>query len=181
MIPASWKNKLTGEFMNEDIINQIAQENGEKTDVIEEKQVTTWLVFAIGQKKYAVRSSDVLEIIRDVAVYRLPFMPGYIEGVLNRRGDPFTVINPRALIGEEDTRPPEEPLFLILKRDDDQLSLHISDILFFTDIEEGDLNIIPGNNDEGFFLGTLVYSGDEIPALNTNAFELLIRKDLGSA
>jgi purine-binding chemotaxis protein CheW len=167
--------------MNEDIIEQIAREHETKTEVIEEKKMTTWLIFSIGKKKYAVRSSDVLEIIRDVSVYKLPFMPAYIEGVLNRRGDPFTVINPRALIGEEDTSAPEEPLFLILKRNDDQLSIHISDILFFTDIEEGNLNIIPGKNEEGFFLGTLVYERDEIPALNTNAFELLIRKDLGSA
>ena len=132
-------------------------------------------------KKYAIRSSEVLEIIRDVAVYRLPFMPSYIEGVLNRRGDPFTVINPRALIGETDTTPPEEPLFLILKRDDDQISLHISDILVFAEMEEGELNRIPGASEEGFLLGTLSYGGDEIPALNPNAFELLIRKDLGSA
>ena len=167
--------------MNEDIIEQIAREQETKTEVIEEKKMTTWLIFSICKKKYAVRSGDVLEIIREVSVYKLPFMPAYIEGVLNRRGDPFTVINPCALIGEENTAAPEEPLFLILKRNDDQLSIHISDILFFTDIEEGNLNIIPGNNEEGFFLGTLVYERDEIPALNTNAFELLIRKDLGSA
>ena len=169
--------------MNEDIIEQIGAEK-EKEDedvVLEEKKMTTWLIFSIVKKKYAIRSSDVLEIIRDVSVYKLPFMPSYIEGVLNRRGDPFTVINPRALISETETNAPEEPLFLILKRDDDQLSLHISDILFFTEMEEGDLNLIPGSNEEGFFLGTLGYGGDEIPALNPNAFELLIRKDLGSA
>ena len=167
--------------MNEDIIEQIGAENTSEEEVVEEKKMTTWLIFSMAKKKYAIRSADVLEIIRDVSVYRLPFMPQYIEGVLNRRGDPFTVINPRALIGETDTTPPEEPLFLILKRDDDQLSLHISDILFFTEMSEDNLNLIPGSNEESFFLGTLGYGGDEIPALNPNAFELLIRKDLGSA
>ena len=167
--------------MNEEIVDQIALESIVQAELLEEKKMTTWLFFSIGERKYAVRSSDVLEIIRDVAVYRLPFMPAYSEGVLNRRGDPFTVINPRSLIGDTVTTPPEEPLFLILKRDDDQLSLHISDILFFADMEEGDLNLIPGSNEEGYFLGTLGYGGEEVPALNPNAFELLIRKDLGSA
>ena len=167
--------------MNEEIVDQIALESIVQAELLEEKKMTTWLFFSIGEKKYAVRSADVLEIIRDVAVYRLPFMPAYIEGVLNRRGDPFTVINPRSLIGDTVTTPPEEPLFLILKRDDDQLSLHISDILFFADIEEGDLNLIPGSNEESYFLGTLGYGSEEVPALNPNAFELLIRKDLGSA
>ena len=167
--------------MNEEIVEQIVQKTEEKTEIIEEKNMITWLIFSIGKKKYAVRSGDVMEIIRDVSVYKLPFMPSYIEGVLNRRGDPFTVINPLALFGEDDTTPPKEPLFLILKRKDDESSLHISDILFFAEMEEGDMNVIPGNNEEGFFLGTLVYGGDEIPVINTNAFELLIRKDLGSA
>ncbi|WP_407429477.1 chemotaxis protein CheW [Treponema sp.] len=167
--------------MNEEIIEKIEQQQSEKTEVIEEKKMTTWLIFSIAKKKFAVKSSDVLEIIRDVAVYKLPFMPAYVEGVLNRRGDPFTVINPCVLILENEPKPPEEPLFLIFKRSDDQLSLHISDILFFTEMEEGDLNLIPGSNDEGYFLGTLGYGGEEIPVLNPNAFEQLIRKDLGSA
>lgn len=167
--------------MNEEIIDQISENNKEVVGNIEEKHMTTWLVFLIANKKYAVRSGDVLEIIRDVSVYKLPFMPSYIEGVLNRRGDPFTVVNPRSLIGDTETTPPEEPLFMILKQVDDQLSLHISDILFFTEMEEGDLNLIPGGNEEGFFLGTLAYGNEEIPALNPAAFETLIRKDLGSA
>lgn len=167
--------------MNEDIINQVAQKNAAEEEVIEEKRMITWLFFSIAGKKYAMKSGDVLEIIRDVSVYKLPFMPSYIEGVLNRRGDPFTVINPLILISEKETNPPEEPLFLILKRDDDQLSIHISDILFFAEMEEKELNLIPGNDDEDFFLGTLTHNGEEIPALNPNAFELLIRKDLGSA
>ncbi|MBO7485163.1 MAG: chemotaxis protein CheW [Spirochaetaceae bacterium] len=167
--------------MNEEIIDQIEANNKETVENIEEKHMTTWLVFLIANKKYAVRSSDVLEIIRDVSVYKLPFMPSYIEGVLNRRGDPFTVVNPRSLIGDTETTPPTEPLFMILKQVDDQLSLHISDILFFTEMEEGDLNLIPGGNEEGFFLGTLAYGNEEIPALNPVAFETLIRKDLGSA
>ncbi len=167
-------------MMNEEITEKIAQEQSGQVEVAVQKKMTTWLIFSIAKKKYAVRSADVLEIIRDVSVYRLPFMPAYIEGILNRRGDPFTVINPRKLIGDDDATPPEEPLFLILKRDDDQLSIHISDILLFTDIEESNLNLIPGSNEDSFFLGTLGYGGEEISVLNPNAFELLIRKDLGS-
>lgn len=167
--------------MNEEIIEQIEEEKAGEQELVEEKVMVTWLVFAIGQKKYAVRSNDVLEIIRDLSVYKLPFMPDYIEGVINRRGDPFTVINPKALIEEKDKTPPDVPLFMIFKRDDDQLSIHISDILFFAETEEESMKLIPGKNEEGFFLGTLGYKEEEIPVLNPNAFEILIRKDLGSA
>ncbi len=166
--------------MNEDLIN-IINAGGTTEEQEAEKTTTIWLIFSIVQKKYAMRSADVLEIVRDVAVYKLPFMPAYIEGVINRRGDPFTVINPLSVFGASETKPPEEPLFLILKRDDDQLSVHISDILQFTEMAESDLNLIPNNGEEGFFLGTLSYGHEEVPVINPNAFELLIRKDLGSA
>ena len=87
--------------MNEEIIEKIA-ENGQTqeggTEQTSDKRLSTWLIFAIAGKKFAIRSSEVLEIIGDMSVYRLPFMPAYIEGVINRRGDPYTVINPLAVI-----------------------------------------------------------------------------------
>lgn len=75
--------------MNEEIIEEIESSSEEKTSTLEEKEMTTWLIFLISGKKYAVRSSDVVEIISDLQVYKLPFMPKYIEGVLNRRGGSF--------------------------------------------------------------------------------------------
>ncbi len=167
--------------MNEDIINEIENKSDVTTLSVSENEMTTWLIFYISEKKYAVKSSDVLEIISDLSVYKLPFMPKYIEGVLNRRGEPFTVVNPNPIIEEDqNANPPEKSLFMIFKRDDDQLSLHISDILLFTKIEDQYFKQIPDATEESLFLGTVEYEGQEIPVLNQNAFEVLIRKDCGS-
>ena len=167
--------------MNEEIINDIESNKGNETTVIEDKAMTTWLIFLIAEKKYAVRSSDVVEIISDLSVYHIPFMPKYIEGILNRRGEPFTVVNPNSIFEEDQNAlPPDKPLFMIFKRDDDQLSLHISDILLFTKIEDSELKLIPDATEESFFLGTVTYDSQEIPVLNPNAFEVLIRKDCGN-
>lgn len=166
--------------MNEDIIEEIEAKSGEKTVSAKETEMTTWLIFLISEKKYAVRSCDVVEIISDLSVYKLPFMPKYIEGVLNRRGDPFTVINPNPVFdGDTNAAPPQKSLFMIFKRSDDQLALHISDILLFTKIEDKRLKLIPDATEENFFHGTVDYEGEEIPVMNPNAFELLIRKDCG--
>ena len=75
--------------MNEEIIDDIESKTQESVTETEVKHMTTWLLFSISEKKYAVKSSDVLEIISDLSVYKLPFMPNYIEGLLNRRGDPL--------------------------------------------------------------------------------------------
>ena len=165
--------------MNEKIVEEIESKDSEKTVVVDEKTMTTWLIFLISEKKYAIRSSDVLEIISDLSVYHLPFMPNYIEGVLNRRGDPFTVVNPNPIFDASNSAPPDKSLFMIFKRNDDQLSLHISDILLFTKIEDSELKLIPDATEESFFLGTVGYNNEEIPVLNPNAFEVLIRKDCG--
>ena len=167
--------------MNDEIVKDLESKSDAKAVTVEEKAMTTWLIFLISEKKYAVRSSDVVEIISDLAVYKLPFMPKYIEGVLNRRGDPFTVINPNPIFNEAtNIAPPEKSLFMIFKRSDDQLSLHISDILLFTKIEDSYLKLIPDAKEESFFLGTVEFDGEEIPVINPNAFEVLIRKDCGS-
>jgi len=167
--------------MNEDIIKEIENKREEKTVVIEEKAMTTWLIFLISDKKYAIRSSDVVEIISDLSVYKLPFMPKYIEGVLNRRGDPFTVVNPNPIFNSDpNAAPPEKPLFMIFKRHDDHLSLHISDILLFTKIEDTELKLIPDVTEDSLFLGTVAYGDEEIPVINSNAFEIIIRKDCGN-
>ena len=167
--------------MNEDIVRKIQKNASQKTSVEVQKTMITWLIFLISDKKYAIRSSDVVEIISDLSVYKLPFMPPYIEGVLNRRGEPFTVVNPNPILQDNpNAAPPEKSLYMIFKRSDDQLSLHISDILLFTKIEDSHLKLIPDATEDSLLLGTVEYEGEEIPVLNQNAFELLIRKDCGS-
>jgi purine-binding chemotaxis protein CheW len=167
--------------MNEDIVREIQKNASQKTSVEVQKTMITWLIFLISDKKYAIRSSDVVEIISDLSVYKLPFMPPYIEGVLNRRGEPFTVVNPNPILQDNpNAAPPEKSLYMIFKRSDDQLSLHISDILLFTKIEDSHLKLIPDATEDSLLLGTVEYEGEEIPVLNQNAFELLIRKDCGS-
>ena len=167
--------------MNEEIVEEIASRNDSENESAQEVSMTTWLIFLISGKKYAVRSCDVVEIISDLSVYKLPFMPKYVEGVLNRRGDPFTVINPNPIFEDQaEAEPPRKSLFMIFKQDDDQISLHISDILLFTRIEDTNLKIIPDATEESFFLGTVGFDGEEIPVLNPNAFEYKLRKDCGS-
>lgn len=167
--------------MNEEIVEKIANKDVQQVAAEKKKNLITWLIFSIKDEKYALASADVLEIIRDVEVYQLPFLPAYIEGVINRRGDPFTVINPLIVLGKSDNECPENPLFVVLKRNDDQVCLHISDILFFHETDELDLHMIPSANDEeSFYRGTIDYHHTTIPVLSSDAFELLLRKDLGS-
>lgn len=167
--------------MNESVVKEIEREGLVEKKVVEEvRERITWLVFSILDRKYAIKSGAVDEIIHDVKIYRLPFLPSYVEGVMNRRGELVTVLNPVSFIDEECGDVVDSSLFLVLKRSDDKLSLHISDILFFCETEGDDLHLIPNTDDERVVLGTIDYNHEEIPVLNPDSFEILLRKDLGS-
>lgn len=167
--------------MNESVVSEIERANsvGRKEEE-ESRERITWLIFSIFDRKYAIKSGAVDEIIHDVKIYKLPFLPSYVEGVMNRRGEPFSVLNPVSMIDEESDERVDSSLFLVLKRSDDKLSLHISDILFFCETEGDDLHLIPNSDDDRVILGTIDYNHEEIPVLNPDAFEILLRKDLGS-
>lgn len=52
-----------------------------------QKNVTgKYLTFRLGSEGYAVSVDDVLEIVRDQRITRVPCVPAYIRGVVNLRG-----------------------------------------------------------------------------------------------
>jgi purine-binding chemotaxis protein CheW len=55
--------------------------------------------FQLGNEAYGVDISQVQEIIRLVAITRVPRAPGFIEGVINLRGQLVPVIDLRARLG----------------------------------------------------------------------------------
>ena len=176
--------------MNEEVIKKIAEQHAGnvETHTEDKKKIVTWLVFSMGEERFAIASTSVSEIIRDVEVYPLPFVPSYIEGVLNRRGDPYTVIDPLRILERKtddgkETSHSDVPLFLVLELKDDQLCLHISDILFFHETAEEDLRVFmdKDKNNISFYKGTVEYNHNEIPVLDADAFEQRLRRDLGSS
>ncbi len=54
---------------------------------------SAYLIFVLSDRKFAVKADSIKEVVRDALVYELPFVPVYIKGVLNRRGDAYSVID----------------------------------------------------------------------------------------
>lgn len=57
------------------------------------------LLFRIGEEWYAVRVSDVREILQEYGVTEVPCTPEYIRGVTNLRGEILSVTDPALLVG----------------------------------------------------------------------------------
>ena len=128
---------------------------------------SSYLIFSIHSRRYALKSSLIQEIMYDTKVHKIPFTPDYIEGVLNCRGTPYTVINVLKLDNEEDWEI-KEKVFLIFKRNDDQFSIHISNIEVFFEPEEDDI-----------LEDKVKYKLKFIPLFDADQLEEIMCRDLG--
>ena len=86
---------------------------------------SSYLIFSIHSHRYALKSTLIQEILYDCKIHYIPFTPEYIEGVLNCRGTPYTVINFLKMQNENNSEI-NEKVFLLFKRNDDQFCIHIS-------------------------------------------------------
>ncbi len=111
----------------------------------------TYLIFSVGKESFAIKTLLVQEIMHSAKIHPLPFVPDYIEGVVNCHGVPFTVVNTLKMSGSQECDI-EGGKVLIFKRDDDNFAIHISNIEMFFEPEDKDIlsegirykmNIIP--------------------------------------
>lgn len=126
----------------------------------------SYLIFSVGMRLYAIQTTQVQEIINNAKIHQLPFVPDYIEGVVNCRGRAYTVVNLLQLEGEE--KPAMDGLtVLVFKRATDQIALHISSIKLFFEPEEDDIR------SEG-----IRHKGRIIPYFDAGYLEETLRRDL---
>ncbi len=131
------------------------------------------IIFRINENVMAVDSALVREILKDNSIYRLPFVPDYVEGMINYHGEPFTVVR---------LEKTDDLVFLVFKLDGDDLSLRISEILSFCDwngeyIEETETEI--EIKDDRFSSGAFMYNGKPVSVLDVNKLDWNLKKDLG--
>ena len=128
---------------------------------------SSYLIFSIHSHRYALKSNLIQEIMYDMRIHVIPFTPDYIEGVLNCRGIPYTVINVLKLDRVE-KKDINEKVFLLFKRDDDQFCIHISNIEVFFEPEEDDI-----------FEDKIKYKLKYIPLFDVDRIEDAMLRDLG--
>jgi len=126
----------------------------------------TYLIFSVGKKFFSIQTLLVKEILHSAKIHPLPFVPDYIEGVVNCHGTPFTVVNPLKILDSEE-KEIEGGTVLLFKREDDNFAIHISNIEVFFEVEEQDIL------DDG-----IRYKRNVIPFFDANSVEERMINDL---
>jgi len=90
---------------------ELSQKLGEQGEVAALDH-TKYIIFTAGTKLYALLADDVQEIMLGSEIHYLPFLPPFVRGLINRLGEPLTVLDLDYLL---QGRPLEGKAFIILK------------------------------------------------------------------
>lgn len=160
-----------------DLIEEIKenQDTKSESEIVQEVSEITWLIFSVNEKLYAIEAPIAKEILRNMDIYPLPFVPEYIKGVINRHGEPYTVVDLASFLGKEQQ---ESSLFIVLNLPDNQFCVQITDILDFHTAPENSVIGMNDVQDAGFFSGTIEYQNSNIPIIQLDKVYDIIRTDL---
>ncbi len=168
--------------MSDEILSLIKNSSQEEITGKVILKKSTWLIFTIGNNNdgknlYAIPAESVKEILRDATVFPLPFVPPYVNGVLNRYGDPYVVIDSALLEGKE----AQKSFLFIVMNDESHTCLRITDVKdFFTATEKDVIHFSESELSE-FYDGTLNVDGQDVFVLNVQAIIEKVGKEIAAA
>lgn len=174
-MPEKETNRLQPD--NAEILKSVKHEQGDALE--EESSDVTYkkfLIFMIGKKKFAVEAFLVREIVLDLKIFFIPFVPPYIRGVVNRHGDPYTVIDLNVLFYQEKL---EANTFLMLSDIKSPASFLISDVVEIIKVPVSQIDLINDvSDDQNFFRGAVKNGDDDILILEIDEIFSRLKKDV---
>lgn len=168
--------------MPEEILSLIKSSNRENAEKKQLKKKAVWLIFTIGNQAdgknlYAIPADSVKEILRDATVFPLPFVPPYVNGVLNRYGDPYVVIDSAVLEGKE----AQQSMLFIVLNDESHTCLRITDVRDFFTASEKDVIHFSEEELSDYYEGTLKVKNQEVFVLKVQAIIEKVKKEIAAA
>ena len=164
--------------MSDEILSLIKKKKSSKKENQVVAKKATWLIFTIGANEdkvlCALPAGQVKEILRDSTIFPLPFVPSYVDGVLNRYGDPYVVIDPAVITG----KPAQKTLLFIVINDETHTCLRINDVKDFYTAAESDVVRFSEEEESAYFEGTLFFNGQNALVLKTQAFLNKVGQDI---
>ena len=110
-------------------------------------------------------------------IFPLPFVPPYVNGVLNRYGDPYVVVDSSVLEGKD----AQNSFLFIVLNDESHTCLRITDVKDFFTASEKDLVHFSEAELSEFYDGTLKVEGQDVYVLNVQAIIEKVGKEIAAA
>lgn len=106
------------------------------------------VIFELGEQKYALPILETQEIMRMVAITKVPNTSYFVEGVINLRGNVIPVINLGSRLGLDKKAHDQDTRIIVVDRDDQKVGMivdRVQEVGRYTE-EEMDTNAVTGEN-----------------------------------
>ncbi len=89
-----------------------------------------YLTFNLGKHIYCINAEMVKEVIstKNYAITKIPYVPSYIKGVINLKGDFYTVFSLKELVGVESQEVLDEEKMIVIASNDMKVVLLVDEI-----------------------------------------------------
>ena len=146
---------------------KLRREKDKIIDVLEERVKV--VIFALAGGNYAFYGDEVKEILSQANIFYVPGTPGFIQGVINVRGEIESVINLAALLGLPDSVKAVNSRILIAAGDEIRSGVLVESVEDVLDIP---INSIKppfstlSQSLKGFITGEFIYSNKTVTLLS---------------
>lgn len=146
----------------------LARDNRADANMTAMQYATFW----VGDLYFGVDVLTVQEVLRAQGMTPVPLAPGVIEGLINLRGQIVTAIDMRRRLGLGPRPPESSPMNVILRVDDEVVSLLVDDIGDVIEAPAGMFEPTPPSVDESIaslIQGVYKFKGLLLLVLDTHA------------
>jgi purine-binding chemotaxis protein CheW len=160
---------------NDELLQRLAPAG----EVVEETSVAPvetarYLVFHTEGTHYALPSEAVAEIVIDAPRFFVPFVPPYIRGLINRHGEPYTVLDLSMFLEQ---KPLEAFTYLVLNVPGDQIAFLVSDVVEIPRVPVNEIAV--SEESDGCLCGSFTLNGTEVLVLNMGTILARLKSDAG--
>jgi purine-binding chemotaxis protein CheW len=120
--------KRARELAREPIVQEKAAEEGSK-----------FLEFIIGLEHYAIEAACVREVYPLKRITPLPCTPGFVLGIVNLRGQIFSVLDIHEMVGLESSSRSESAKVVVIFSDEMEVAIVVDDVLGVRTISVNDI------------------------------------------
>ena len=92
-------------------------------EILDSKIDDLYMVFVINNQKYALSSKYITEIIEILPITKVPFLPGYMNGIINLRSTIIPVMDARMRFGMEPIEYSERTCIIIIENEANKIGL----------------------------------------------------------
>lgn len=105
------------------------------TEISDKKIDDLYMVFVIDNKKYALSSKYIIEIIEMLPITKVPFLPEYMKGIVNLRSIIIPVMDTRMRFDLEPIEYNERTCIIIIEHNGEKMGLIVDAVNEVINIE----------------------------------------------